>query len=85
MRRSLAELERRQWASLIALGLVMYTVTQGAQFLALERLPAQTTSLILSFSPVVVAFLGMAPLAYAVFYQMFCYRPSEEKYPYATV
>lgn len=55
---SIARLDGRQWASLAGLGWVMYTLTQGAQFLALERLPAQTTSLILSFSPVVVAFLG---------------------------
>lgn len=40
----------------------MYAVTQGAQFLALERLPAQTTSLLLSFSPVMVALLGVALL-----------------------
>ena len=55
---SIARLSRGQWMSLIGLGCLMYTLTQGAQFLALERLPAQTTSLILSFSPVAVAFLG---------------------------
>jgi drug/metabolite transporter (DMT)-like permease len=52
-------LTRRDWTRLIALGLVMYTMTQGAQFLALDRLPATTTSLLLSFSPVVVALLGI--------------------------
>ena len=62
-RRALARLTRQEWLLLVALGLVMYTLTQGAQFLALDRLPAQTTSLVLSFSPVVVAFLGMALLA----------------------
>ncbi|NEE00550.1 DMT family transporter [Phytoactinopolyspora halotolerans] len=51
------------WPLLIALGLVMYTVTQGAQFLALDRLPAATVSLLLSFSPAVVALLGTAFLA----------------------
>src|SRR5690625_4981415 len=50
-RRSLARLSRHDWLWLVALGLVMYTLTQGAQFLALDYLPAQTTSLILSFSP----------------------------------
>ena len=63
MRRSIARLSWREWLLLTLLGLVMYTLTQGAQFLALDRLPAQTTSLVLSFSPVVVAFLGMALLA----------------------
>ena len=58
-RRSLARLSRHDWLWLVALGLVMYTLTQGAQFLALDYLPAQTTSLILSFSPVVVASLGV--------------------------
>lgn len=62
IRQSLGELSRRQRLSLIALGLVMYTLTQGAQFLALDRLPAQTTSLILSFSPVLVAFLSLVLL-----------------------
>ncbi len=56
-------LERSDWGRLAALGLVMYSVTQGAQFLALAYLPAQTTSLVLSFSPVVVALIGMAALA----------------------
>lgn len=59
LRTTIARLSRRQWLLLIALGLVMYTVTQGAQFLALDRLPAQTTSLVLSFSPVLVAFLSL--------------------------
>ena len=63
VRRSIARLTRREWLLLIALGVVMYTFTQGAQFLALERLPAQTTSLVLSFSPVVVTLLGALFLA----------------------
>ena len=56
-------LTRRRWWLLATLGLVMYTLTQGAQFLALDRLPAQTTSLVLSFSPVVVALFSLALLA----------------------
>lgn len=63
VRHSVAGLSRRNWLMLVVLGLVMYTLTQGAQFLALDRLPAQTTSLVLSFSPVMVALLGMALLA----------------------
>lgn len=63
MRRAVARLSRREWLLLTALGIVMYTLTQGAQFLALDRLPAQTTSLVLAFTPVAVAFLGMALLA----------------------
>ena len=62
VRRSVSRFSGREWALLVALGIVMYTLTQGAQFLALDRLPAQTTSLVLSFSPVVVALLGAALL-----------------------
>mgnify|MGYP001152348563 CR=1 FL=1 len=60
--RDLRHLPRREWAELIAFGLILYTVTQGSQFLGLERLPAVTTSLLLSFSPVMVALLGIALL-----------------------
>ncbi|HMM29505.1 MAG TPA: DMT family transporter, partial [Aggregatilineaceae bacterium] len=60
--RTLRTLSRRDWRTLAALGLVYYTVTQGAQFLGLERLPAVTTSLLLSFSPVMVALLGIVLL-----------------------
>lgn len=63
VRRSVAGLKRREWVLLGTLGIVLYTLTQGAQFLALDRLPAQTTSLVLSFSPVAVALLSMALLA----------------------
>jgi drug/metabolite transporter (DMT)-like permease len=53
----------RAWTSIVVLGVVFYAVTQGAQFMALERLPAQTTTLILSFSPVLVALFGAVFLA----------------------
>jgi drug/metabolite transporter (DMT)-like permease len=57
-RAELARLTRRDLWRLARLGVVMYGLTQGAQFLALAYLPAQTTSLLLSFSPVLVALLG---------------------------
>ena len=62
-RASLVRLTRRDWGLLAALGVVMYALTQGAQFLALDRLPAQTTSLVLSFTPAMVALLGMLVLS----------------------
>ncbi len=62
-RAALRALPARDWRRLVGLGLVMYSLTQGAQFLALVYLPAQTTSLVLSFSPVVVALIGMVALA----------------------
>lgn len=57
---ALRRLSRREALTLAVLGLLLYTVTQGTQFLGLERLPAVTTSLLLSFSPVMVALLGIA-------------------------
>jgi drug/metabolite transporter (DMT)-like permease len=58
-RQSIRALSRRQWAQLALLGLVFYTLTQGAMFMALANMPAMPTSLILSFSPAAVALLGI--------------------------
>jgi len=46
------------WLRLILLGVLFYAVTQGAQFLSLFYLPASTTSLVLSFTTILVAFLA---------------------------
>lgn len=43
------------WYQLILLGLVFYTITQGAQFIGLAFLPAATVTLLLNFSPIFVA------------------------------
>ena len=56
---SIRQLTRRQWGFLLALGLIFYTVTQGAQFLALIYLPSATLSLLLNFSAIVVAIAGI--------------------------
>ena len=48
------------WLRLIVLGLLLYSVTQGAMFLSLFYLPAVTTSLLLSFTTIVVALLALA-------------------------
>jgi drug/metabolite transporter (DMT)-like permease len=58
----LRRLSAPDWRRLIVLGLLFYTVTQGTQFLALSRLPAVTTSLLISFTAVMVALLGIALL-----------------------
>lgn len=61
-RESKAEVKRmpgRVWAQLIILGLLLYAGTQGAQYAALKYLPAITANLLWSFSPVMVALLGM--------------------------
>lgn len=57
--RSLRQLSARDWVLLALLGLLLYAVTQGAQFVALQYLRSATVGLVLSFTPVVVAALGV--------------------------
>jgi len=61
-KRHLAALRRLSagtWLRLAALGVLFYSVTQGAQFLSLLYLPAATPSLLLSFTTILVALLGI--------------------------
>lgn len=53
------QLRPRDFLMLAALGLILYSATQGAQFVALAYLPAISVNLILSFSALVVAGLGV--------------------------
>lgn len=48
-----------QWKKLIILGIVFYTLTQGTQFLGLSLLPSVTVSLMLNFTPFIVAVMGI--------------------------
>lgn len=57
-RRQLAKLTRRQIGVLALLGLVLYTLTQGALFLSLAYLPANTLSLVLTLSGITIALAG---------------------------
>jgi drug/metabolite transporter (DMT)-like permease len=59
LRKSILSLSRSDWLWLIALGLVFYTLTQGAMFVALGNLPAISLTLILSFTPAVVALVAI--------------------------
>lgn len=52
-------LSKIKWKKLFLLGLVFYTFTQGAQFLGLSLLPSVTVSLMLNFTPIVVAVMGI--------------------------
>lgn len=47
---------------LIGLGVVMYALTQGAQFVAIDNQPAATTSLVLSLTPLLVAGVAVVSL-----------------------
>ena len=57
-RRDLRGLGRRHLLLLAALGLLIYMVSPGTQYVALTYLPAVTTSLLFSFSTVTVALLS---------------------------
>ena len=58
----LRTLTKRDWVRLVVLGLLFYAITQGTNFVGLFYLPTVTVSLLLSFSPVVVALLGILVL-----------------------
>jgi drug/metabolite transporter (DMT)-like permease len=55
---ALKSIPMKAWLQMIALGLLVYSITQGAMFFSLAKLPAVLSSLILSFTPVLVAFTG---------------------------
>lgn len=51
-------LPRRTWGRVVLFGLLLYTVAQGAMFVALSYLPAVTLNLILNFNNLGAALLG---------------------------
>jgi drug/metabolite transporter (DMT)-like permease len=57
-RSSIKSFTRKDWGRLALLGLVFYTLTQGAQFLSLAYLPAAMVSLLLNLTPIVVGLFG---------------------------
>lgn len=59
-RHIIRDLPRTAWLQLALLGIVYYTLTQGAQFLSLAFLPAATLTLLLNFTPVVIAIFGIS-------------------------
>jgi drug/metabolite transporter (DMT)-like permease len=58
LRQSIRQLPRKSWGVLLVLGLLFYSVNQGAQFVGLALLPAATVNLLLSFAGVLVAVLS---------------------------
>jgi drug/metabolite transporter (DMT)-like permease len=57
-RQALRGLSRRPWLLLMGLGLLIYALCPGAQYVGLSYLPAVTTMLLFSFSTVTVALLS---------------------------
>ncbi|MCE7748605.1 MAG: EamA family transporter [Candidatus Heimdallarchaeota archaeon] len=57
-RHEIKNLSVRWWSKLVFYGVIFYSITQGAQFLGLQYLPAITVSLLLSFTPIIVLFFA---------------------------
>jgi len=55
---SIRSLSFKMWGTLILLGILFYSITQGTQFWALFYLPAATVSLLLNFSTIIVMVLS---------------------------
>lgn len=58
IREQIKRLSGRQWAVMVLLGVVLYTIGQGGQFLGLAYLPSVTVSLILNLSALFVAIVS---------------------------
>jgi drug/metabolite transporter (DMT)-like permease len=61
-RAALRRLSRRNWLGVIALGLLYYSLTQGAQFVGLALLPSVTVSLMLNLTGITIALMGIVLL-----------------------
>jgi drug/metabolite transporter (DMT)-like permease len=61
-RKEIKSLSGSEWRSLVLLGLVYYTINQGAIFAALALLPAMAVSLILTFTSMVTAGIAIRTL-----------------------
>lgn len=57
--RTLRSLPGRGWFELLTLGVLFYSLTQGAQFVGLSYLPAVTLNLLLGFTTIAVALFGI--------------------------
>ena len=58
-RAAIRSLKGKDWGQLALLGLILYTLTQGSQFLSLAYLPAAMASLLQSLTPIIVGLFGM--------------------------
>lgn len=58
-RHQIKEIKEDDWLLLISLGIVFYTCTQGGQFITLKYLATTTFSLILNFTTIIIALLGI--------------------------
>ena len=61
-RLALRNLSQRDWVRLTLLGVVLYTITQGAQYLSLAYLPAVVVNLLLNLTPIIVGMTAIFTL-----------------------
>jgi drug/metabolite transporter (DMT)-like permease len=61
-RARLRRLSRREWLLLALLGVVFYTLAQGAQYVALAYLPAVVVNLLLNLCPILVGVISIFTL-----------------------
>lgn len=57
-REQLKQLGAKDWVGLAALGVLLYTITQGSGYIGLAYLPAASLSLLLNLTPVVVGLMS---------------------------
>ena len=62
-RQLVRELSTHDWRRLVVLGLLYYAITQGSAFFGLNYLPSATISMLLNFTTIIVALLGVLWLA----------------------
>jgi drug/metabolite transporter (DMT)-like permease len=58
-RQLVRELSTHDWRRLVVLGLLYYAITQGSAFFGLNYLPSATISMLLNFTTIIVALLGV--------------------------
>jgi drug/metabolite transporter (DMT)-like permease len=58
VRAEMKTLSRHTWIQLVLLGIVLYAIAQGGQFLGLSYLPSVTVSLVLNLCSLFVAFIS---------------------------
>ncbi len=61
-RASLRHISRADWVRLTLLGIIFYTITQGAQYVSLAYLPAVVVNLLLNLTPIFVGVIAIFAL-----------------------
>lgn len=71
VKEQLQGVDRKTWILIILLAMCTYPLAQSGQYLALDRLPTVTVSLVLNMSPIVVTILGIWLLKETPFWRQY--------------